>query len=79
MRARRDIVRVLVDGCRPGVVCLQETKLATVAQGDLLSILGTDFTELAYLPVFDTRGGVLIAARGTLVTISDPHISVFSL
>jgi hypothetical protein len=42
-------------------------------------MLGTEFTELAYLPMSDTQGGILITARGTLVTISDPHIGVFSV
>jgi hypothetical protein len=79
MRARRDAIRSLVDVVKPGIVCFKETKLARISQGDQLSLLGSQFSEFAYLPASDTRGGILIAGRCTLLTIFDPHVGVFSI
>ena len=70
-RARRDNVRTLVDDVRPSIVCLQETKLNVISEYLVFAMLGMNFTEFAYLPASNTRGGILVAARQSDVTLSD--------
>lgn len=65
-RARRDTARTLVDDIRPSVVCLLETKLNVISRHMVYLILGISYTEYAYLPASNTRGGILIAARDLL-------------
>lgn len=62
-RARKDAIRTLVDGIRPSIVCLQETKLDVIPQTLIMLMLGSAFAEFAYLPASNTRGGILIAGR----------------
>ena len=65
-RARRDCVREVVTSSRPDIVCLQETKMATISPSTILSMLGADFDQHIFLPASGdsgTRGGVLIAWR----------------
>jgi exonuclease III len=78
-QARRDTVRTLVDDTRPSIVCLQETKLDVITPYLVLSILGRDFTEFAYLPTSVTRGGILIAGRWAAVSFSDVLVGCFSI
>jgi exonuclease III len=40
----------MVTSNRVDVICLQETKMAAVSRGTLVSVLGSDFTFLSYLP-----------------------------
>ena len=61
MTARRDNLRKVVDDTRPAVVCLQETKLSHIADRDVVSFLGSDFTKFVFLPAQQTRGGILVA------------------
>jgi hypothetical protein len=42
---------------------LQETKMAGVSCGIILSMLGTDFTNWVELPAVGASGGILIAWR----------------
>jgi len=62
-RARRDAVRTQVDDIRPSVVCLQETKLDVIQQHLVFAMLGVNFTDFAYLPASNTRGGILVAVN----------------
>ena len=78
-RARCDDTRLLVEDCRASIVCLQETKLDVVTNAFMLRLLGVQFTDFAYLPASDTRGGILIATRQGAASISDVHVGCFSL
>lgn len=49
-RARRDNVRKVVDFTRPAVICLQETKLATISVWDIMAFLGPGYHNFVYLP-----------------------------
>jgi hypothetical protein len=42
-------------------------------------MLGVQYSEFAYLPASATRGGILIAARESLVQITDPQVGCFSV
>jgi len=77
--ARRDAVRTLVDDVRPRIVCLQETKLAVISQYTISGLLGSDYSEFAFLPAPHTRGGILIAGRRSLVSLSEMLLGCFSI
>jgi len=78
-RARWDAVHTLVDDIRPSIVCLQETKLDVITDTMVLSMLGIAFSEFAYLPASETRGGILIAGRQPDVTISKVLVGCYSI
>jgi hypothetical protein len=72
-RARQDA------GIRPSVLCLQETKLDVIPQTLIMSMLGSAFTEFAYLPTSNTRGGILIAGHQSDVAFIDVLVGCFSI
>lgn len=78
-RARQDAVCTLVDGIRPSIVCLQETKLDVIPQTLIMSMLGSAFAEFAYLPASNTCGGILIAGRQSDVAFVDVLVGCFSI
>jgi exonuclease III len=78
-RARRDAVRTLVNDVCPMIVCLQETKLDVITQYLVFALLGVSFSEFTYLSALNTRGGILITARQSDVSISDIHLGCYSL
>jgi hypothetical protein len=55
-----DALRQLVSTERPSIVCIQETKLDVISPFDVIQLLGHGF-DYSYLPVVQTRGGVLVA------------------
>ena len=73
-RARQDEVHTLVNSSRVDVVCLQETKMAAVSRGTLLSMLGSDFSYFIELPSIGASGGILIAWRHNLGQASASRI-----
>ena len=62
-RVKRNSVKSLVVDIRPSIICLQETKLCSISDFDILSILGSGFSNFVYSPAIGTRGGVLISWR----------------
>jgi hypothetical protein len=42
-------------------------------------MLGLNYVEFAYVPAANTRGGVLVAARGPDVALTDAHIGCYSM
>jgi exonuclease III len=77
-RARRDIVRELVASEHPSIVCLQETKLHVISPFDLMQIVGPGF-EYFYLPAEGTRGGILLAWRASVWSVSSTSLQVYSI
>jgi exonuclease III len=66
---RQDAVRTFVDSARVDVVCLQETKMTSITQRKIISMLGAEFSEFNYLPSVGASGGILMAwKRGVQVT-----------
>ena len=78
-RARQDEVHTLVNSSRVDVVCLQETKMAAVSRGTLLSMLGSDFSYFIELPSIGASGGILIAWRHGLGQASASRIDQYSV
>lgn len=65
--ARRDAVRLMVDSSRIDIVCLQETKMADISRGLILSMLGSEFdNNFCFLPSIGASGGVMVAWRNRL-------------
>jgi exonuclease III len=70
-RAKRDSVKTLILDIKPSIVCLQETKLCSISDFDILSILGFGFSNFVFSSAQGTRGGVLIAWRdGSFVSVA---------
>jgi exonuclease III len=78
-KARRDVVRVMVASSRPELVCLQEMKKAAISRRMVLSMLGADFDEFIVLPVEGTRGGILLAWKGSVCQHLNSRIDRFSI
>lgn len=45
----------------------------------VLAMCGMNFLDFAYLPTSSTRGGILIAARQSAVSLSDVLVGCYSL
>jgi exonuclease III len=71
-RARRLAVKSLIDTAGASIVCLQETKMALIYSSVVLETLGPDFDDYTYLPAIGTRGGILLAWKSRVVSITDP-------
>lgn len=56
-KARRDVVRMMVESTRPDIVCLQETKKESISRFMVFSLLGNVFDQFTCLPAIGTRGG----------------------
>jgi exonuclease III len=56
----RDSVKSLFFYIQPSIVCLQETKLCSISDFDILSILGLGYSNFVYNPAHGTRGGVFL-------------------
>lgn len=75
---RRHGVRELVRSTGAVLVCLQETKLASISLSHVMQFLGNEFRDFVYLPAVGTRGGILLAWVASEVTVSNPIIRDFS-
>ena len=70
-RAKRDSVKSLVVSLKPAVICLQETKMCSVSDFDILSILGSGYSNFVYGPAHGSRGGILVAWHdGTFASVA---------
>jgi exonuclease III len=79
--SRQDVVRTLVEASRVDIVCLQETKMAVVPQGILISMLGSDFPNHFKLPTTGASGGiiVIVAWRRALGTTRHCRVDTYSV
>lgn len=79
-QAKQDVVKAFVHKVGASIVCLQETKLATVTDRNILSILGQNFVQsYAFLPASGTRGGIILACNANLFSLSEAVQGQFSL
>jgi exonuclease III len=75
----RDSVKSLFFYIQPSIVCLQETKLCSISDFDILSILGLGYSNFVYNPAHGTRGGILVAWRDGSFSIGASVIKDFSV
>jgi len=78
-KAHHDTVRTLVNSGRFEVVCLQETKMAGISRGCILSLLGSEFSHWIELPAVGASGGILVAWRHELGPATAFRSDTFSL
>jgi exonuclease III len=69
----------MVASTHPDLVCLQEMKKATISRRMVLSMLGAEFDEFIVLPADGTRGGILLAWKGSVCQHLNFRIDSFSL
>jgi exonuclease III len=55
---------------RSSIVCLQETKLCSISDFNILSILGSRFSNFVYSPAVGTRGVLLSWRDGTFSSVA---------
>jgi exonuclease III len=77
-RARRSVVRDIVEPHRTSVFCLQETKIEDLHVATNIEITGIDF-DYAYLPAAGAAGGTLVAWRRNLWSAGPPTVRRFSV
>jgi exonuclease III len=68
--ARWDVVRCVISSTRPDIVCLQETKKEAISQRMVMSTLRADFDCFLVLPADGTRGGILLAWKGSVCRVT---------
>ena len=78
-QARRAVVRTMLDQLPCSIVCLQESKLADVADSDILEITGSDFDCHSYLAADGTRGGILLCWRSSCFSATAIMVRTFSI
>jgi exonuclease III len=58
---RKDTVREMVYTLQVDVVCCQETKMQYISRGDILTMLGVEFSGFVFLPSAGASGGIMVA------------------
>jgi exonuclease III len=74
-RARRIAIRSLLAITDASIICLKETKMELLYSSIVLETLASEFDDFTYLPAVDTRGGILLAWRSRMVTVTDPEFT----
>jgi exonuclease III len=78
-RARRNSIRLFVEPLPVSLVSFQESKLALVTAALIAETLGPEFDGYAFLPADETRGGVLLAWKSSVLEVSSLHLGEFSI
>lgn len=61
------------------ILCVQETKLASISDSDAIAIAGPSRRNFFFLPALGTRGGIAIFWNASLVSLSDCVLRMFSV
>lgn len=77
--ACRNVMSQVVQAASPSIVCLQETKMETITVDVVRHCLGNKFENFFYLPAVGTRGGILVAWDTSVVNLSNPHHTTYTL
>jgi exonuclease III len=77
--ARSEAVRTMIQAACPNLVCLEETKLASVDDHIALDILGYSLDGYHFLPASGTRGGILVGWNTSCIEAVNPVHRDFSL
>lgn len=72
------MVRSIVKGSKPDVVCLQETKLQMI-DADFCCSLGADLDEFAFKESAGVLGGLLTVWNGSLFVCTNRVVFTFGL
>lgn len=77
--AHKELVRETMISSRPSLVCLQETKLATLSDSLARDTLGLALNSYLELGAQGTRGGILLAWDKELLSITNAVNRVFTI
>lgn len=77
-RAHRNVVHEVVSLERVSMLCLQETKLPCFTRAVINEMLGPGF-DYCFLPTVGASGGVLVAWRTSLWSLTQRRIDTFSV
>lgn len=77
--AKRRAVKESVVNSHASVVCLQESKLEVVDLLVIHELCGLDFDDFVALPASHTRGGVIVAWKGSVFRGSQVHLGQWSV
>ena len=77
--ARRSSIRLFMQACNAALVCLQESKLDSVAASLVCNTLGPGFGGFEALPAVGTRGGILMAWKPDVLRVMVVHRGKFSI
>jgi exonuclease III len=78
-RAKRDSIKSLVLDTMPSIVCPQETKLSSISDFDIITILGSTYSNFIFSPAIGTRVGILVAWRDRNLSTGVSVIKEFSV
>ncbi|XP_073363088.1 uncharacterized protein [Aegilops tauschii subsp. strangulata] len=73
--AKRSAVHSVMASTNPCIMCLQETKISALSSPLVRETLGAQFADYFFLPATDTRGGILLAWKNDIVSLSHPTIA----
>ena len=72
-------MRMMVESTRPDIVCLQETKKESISRFMVFYLLGNVFDQFTFLPAIGTRGGILLAWKGSVCSALQTRVDEFSI
>jgi exonuclease III len=67
--AKRSAVREFISILRVSIICFQETKVDVIDDFFIMQCLGPSFDGYVYIPVEETRGGIILASDSSVVKI----------
>jgi exonuclease III len=69
--AKQEDVKKIINLFNPGLLCLQETKLASFDVASIINCLGGQYeNSYAFLPADGTRASIILAANNSSMTLS---------
>lgn len=77
-KKKRNIIKGCMNRWKPDLICIQETKLASVDDKTVKSVWNLLDVDWLFLPANSTAGGIIICWKKDLVDCID-YISVVSL
>jgi exonuclease III len=77
-RSHHDSLRELVKAERLSLMCIQESKLDDVSGYDIMQMFGPGF-DYSFLPADHTRGGIIVAWRSSVWSLSSVSTRTYSL
>ena len=73
--AHRDVIYQIVALSGASVVIFSEIKMEVIDYPVVARCCGNEFDRFFFLPAIGTCGGVLIAWKSSVVSLSNPHLS----
>jgi exonuclease III len=73
---RQEDLRQIINSSKPDIICIQETKMASINSPVIGNALGNDYeANYCFLPAEGTRGGILLSTKNLVVKIQSHSIT----